>query len=534
MKPILIFTICLLPMLGTLRAENRQRSDRPNILIIFTDDHDFHEVNALRPFSDSALAGQKPGQQRPLLTPHLDRLVGQSRVFTQFHMASVVCTPSRYCLLTGQYGSRARSLVRQHPVSGPANVEFNTDIEAGQWHLARGLKEAGYTTAIVGKWHNTDERRTDVFVRPPIADYTGKEFGSQDPLLPENARRVRAAYDAALRHLREDIGWDFASSVYLSNANTLGLPRSLWQVENNMEWFTAGAVKFLESRKGAAKPFFLYFAPNIPHGGGRRFLDADPRATPEGLVDWHLGVQPSRADVLRRVTEAGGDTNSAWATWLDDGIGVVLQKLEDLGLAESTLVLFSSDQQSRGKWTCYEGARVWLTARWFGRIAPGTRDDTLLGSIDLVPTLLDLAAAKAPEPGHAVLDGRSFAPALTGGSVTGKPVLIEMGYGRAILSSGWKYIACRYPARIEAQAAKLGKQPDFLGRFREDKLVASTWPSYGQRDQLFDLKADPLEQTNLAADPAHAAKLAEMRTLLTEALAPLPHVFGEFKPTAGK
>jgi arylsulfatase A-like enzyme len=524
----LLCTLLFAP-LAALRA-----AAKPNIIVIFTDDHDFEEVNALSPFSDEMLAGKKTKARKPILTPHLDRLVGQSRVFTQFYMASAVCTPSRYCLLTGQYGSRSHSLIQQHPVTGPANVEFNTDIEAGQWHLARGLKQAGYTTGIVGKWHNTDERRTDVFVRPPIADYTGKEFGPQDPLLPENANRVRTAYYAALRHLRQDIGWDFASSIYLSNANTLGLPKPLWEVEHNMEWFTAGAVKFLESQKNAKKPFFLYFAPNIPHGGGKGFLKADPRATPEGLVDWHLGVQPSRADVQRRVTEAGGDPNSAWATWLDDGIGVMLKKLEDLGLAENTLVLFSSDQQSRGKWTCYQGARVWLTARWPGKIATGTEDKTLLSSVDLVPTLLDIAKAKAPATEEATVDGRSFAPALSGGKVGERPVLIEMGYGRAIISGGWKYIACRYPEKIETQAKKLGKQPDFLGRFKEDKLVASSWPSYGQRDQLFDLNADPQERNNLASDPTHATKLAEMRALLTKALAPLPHVFGEFKTVPKK
>lgn len=505
----------------------------PNILVIFTDDLDFEEVNALADFSDAALAAKQNSAR--VVTPNLDRLAGESLLFTQFRVASVVCTPSRYALLTGQLCSRSTSLRQKHPVSGPANVEFNTHILPGQWHIARGMREAGYTTGIVGKWHITELRGTPLHIEPPISDHTGKPNGPQDPTLPENARRVREAYDASVKHLRDDIGWDFVSSIYMANANALGLPKPLWTAENNMEWLTAGALRFLDQQKDSKKPFFLYFAPNIPHGGGRNFLTADPRATPEGLVDWHLGVQPSREDVLQRVKAADGDPKRAWATWLDDGIGVILKKLDDLGLAENTIVLFSSDQQSRGKWTCYEGARVPLTIRWPGKAKAGHRDDTPLSSIDVAPTLLDLAGGKLPAPETAIVDGRSFAPAITGEKVAERPVLIEMGYGRAILSGGWKYIAIRLPDEIEAKAQASGKRPDFLGRFGDkDKEDRKRWPSYGETDQLFDLKADPQEQNNLVADPAHAAKLAEMRALLTQALAPLPHVFGEFKTSPPK
>ena len=130
------------------------------------------------------------------------------------------------------------------------------------------------------------------------------------------------------------------------------------------------------------------------------------------------------------------------------------------------------------------------------------------------------------------MDGRSFAAALTGGSVTERPVLVEMGYGRAIISGGWKYIAVRFPEAVTAKAAKLGKRPTLIGDFNpEMQRNPSHWPSFGEADQLFDLRADPMEQKNLATDPAHAAKLAEMRALLKATLAPLPHVFGEFKTT---
>lgn len=507
---------------------------RPNVLVIFTDDHDFEEIAAVRRWGGASLAGLAP-KRSPPLTPHVDRLLGESTFFPQCHVGSVVCTPSRYCLLTGQHASRAASIAKRFPPHAPANVEFNTDIEPGQWHLGRGLAAAGYRTGYVGKWHNTDLKHSDLVVRPPICDYRGIESGPQDPTLPENARRVREAYDRAVSYMKDRIGFDYVSSLYMGNANQLGLPKPLWETEHNMEWFTAGAVRFLEQQQHSTQPFFLYVAPNIPHGGGKRFLDADPRATPEGLVDWHVGVQPSREDVLRRVLEAGGDANQAWTTWLDDGIGVILEKLTDLGLADDTIVVFSSDQQSDGKWTCYEGARVPLAIRWPAHVAAGCVDQALVSSVDIVPTILDLCDVALDAGDPPVLDGRSIVPLLQGEEMQERPVLIEMGYGRAVIANGHKYIAIRHPHEVKKKAADTGETPDFLGRFgarRDVEQMRNRWPAYGRPDQLYDLHNDPLEQHDLAGDPAHAETLAAMRAVLRKAIAPLPHAFGEFKEAA--
>jgi arylsulfatase A-like enzyme len=507
---------------------------RPNVLVIFTDDHDFDEIAAVRRWSDASLAGLSP-KGPPPLTPHVDRLIGESMLFPQCHVGSVVCTPSRYCLLTGQYASRAASIAKRFPPHAAANVEFNTDIEPGQWHLGRGLAAAGYRTGFVGKWHNTDLNRSDLVVRPPICDYRGIENGPQDPALPENVRRVREAYDRTVSYMRDAIGFDYVSSLYMGNANQLGLPKPLWQTEHNMEWFTAGAVRFLEEQRDATQPFFLYVAPNIPHGGGKRFLEADPRATPEGLVDWHLGVQPSREDVLRRVQEAGGDANRAWTTWLDDGIGVILEKLAELGLDDDTIVVLASDQQSDGKWTCYEGARVPLAIRWPGHIAAGRVDHALVSSVDIAATILDLCGVDWGDGITPLIDGRSIAPLTRGETLPERPVLIEMGYGRAVIADGHKYIAIRHPPEVTKKADETGETPDFLGRFggkRDAEQMHRRWPAYGRSDQLYDLRNDPLEQRDLAGDPAHADTLAAMRAVLREALAPLPHAFGEFKEAA--
>ncbi|MBX7209528.1 MAG: sulfatase-like hydrolase/transferase [Verrucomicrobiaceae bacterium] len=501
---------------------------KPNVIFIMTDDLDWEEVTSLRAYSDFALAGKEAPKPKKVYTPNIDKLVSESLVLTQCHNASTVCTPGRYNFLTAQYASRAHSIAKLFPAPKTPSIEFNVDIEANQWHLGRGMSQAGYYTGIVGKWHNADKISHAYVVRPPISDFRGIERGPQDPTLPENVKKIRRAYDNAVKIMREEQGFDFVSSVYLGNAFELGLPKVLSNCEHNMDWFTAGVLKFMDAQKTSGKPFFLYYAPNVPHGGSKRFLENDPRATPEGMVDWHLGSQPSREDALKRAKQNGVQPDFAWATWLDDGIGVLMKKLEDMGLADNTLIVFTTDQLTRGKWTCYQGVRVPVAIHWPGKVKPGV-NKTLLSAMDVAPTILDLIGGNVPS--DVVVDGKSFATLINGGTVVERPQLIEMGYGRAIIANGWKYIASRLPDDIKAEAAKKHKTPSLLGKFTDDKeqVPLELFPSFGATDELFHLADDPMEQHNLANDPSHAAKLAEMREKLKAALKPLPHGFAEFK-----
>lgn len=497
----------------------------PNVIFIMTDDLDWEEVTALRPYSDYALAGKEPPKPKKVHTPNLDKLVGESLLLTQCHIASTVCTPARYCFLTGQYASRAHSIAKDFPPPAVPCIEFNVDVEANQWHLGRGMAAAGYHTGIVGKWHNADKITHGYVVRPPISDFKGIERGPQDPLHPDNVKKIRRAYDAAEKIMHEEQGFDFVSSVYLGNAFELGLPKVLSNCEHNMDWFTAGVSKFFETRKASEKPFFLYYAPNVPHGGSKRFLENDARATPEGMVDWHLGSQPAREDALKRAKANGVQPDYAWATWLDDGIGVLMKRLEESGQADNTLIVFTTDQLTRGKWTCYQGVRVPVFIHWPGKVKPGV-NHTVLSGMDLAPTILELIGGKPPEASEAILDGQSFAPMLSGAKIDERPLLVEMGYARAVIHQGWKYIATRLPV-----SSTPNKPVNLLNRPSGDKEQIPThlYPSFGAKDELFDLKNDPMEQTNLASDPAHSAKLAEMRELLKSVLKPLPHPFADFR-----
>lgn len=523
---------------------------RPNVVVIFADDLDFDEIGCFDPTAyptytgarmarDAMPAGPSWGvyPERPL-TPHMDSLKRDGAMLDRFYMVCTVCTPSRYALLTGQHAGRSANIARLFPASEPACVEFNASIGLGQWTMPRAFRQAGYVTGAAGKWHTADwEAGQPGKVRPPICDAAGVEHGSQDPTDPENAARIRQAYEEGVQFIRETCDFDYAHGMQMGNAHELGLPSPMWipekgGCETNVEWSAAAAARFIEENKD--RTFFLYFASGCPHGVfGDRFLEADPRATPEGMVDWHLesGCQPPRAGIRERLAAAGLGPEAAMPMWLDDGVGAVLRKLDEHGLRDNTIVVLTSDQQSRGKWTCYEGARVPAFVRWPRVIAPETVCDTPLASVDLLPTLLDACGIAAPGPDEALLDGRSFLPALQGRPMEERPVLIEMGYGRAVVSDGWKYIAVRPPAAV---ARELEGQDgySYVG-VRSNMLRDDEFPGFAEPDQLYNLREDLFEQRNLVGDRAYAEKLEEMKRKLADAVAKLPNAFGEFTAARG-
>jgi len=181
---------------------------RPNVVVIFADDLDFDEVGCFDPtayptYTGACMAGDAMPTgpswgvypERPL-TPHMDSLKRDGALLDRFYMVCTVCTPSRYALLTGQHAGRSANIARLFPASEPACVEFNASIGLGQWTMPHAFRQAGYVTGAAGKWHTADwEAGGPGKVRPPICDAAGVEHGSQDPTEPENAARIRQAYD---------------------------------------------------------------------------------------------------------------------------------------------------------------------------------------------------------------------------------------------------------------------------------------------------------------------------------------------------
>ncbi|MDF7825181.1 sulfatase-like hydrolase/transferase [Pontiellaceae bacterium B12227] len=538
-------------------------TDRPNIVVFFTDDLDFDEVPRslydLEKFPSHTGMKQQgfyaddfPKFDQPqndyfenpdMLMPHLEKLAQQGAVLDRFYITSPICTPSRYSMLTGRYASRSTGFRRKQPDGRPASIDWSANLDKKESNLPKALQQAGYTTGMVGKWHNghgagsyNSELRNMKLSDPSVND------------LVKEAQRIEC------ETMCKEQGFDFAASLQIGNVGALKAPKKL-RLEN-LHWVTQGALDFIDfAVEKKEKPFYLYVSLPLPH---RQYYDSqsrnpnasywferDPRATPGGYLDEVSDCMPSYEDVVRRCKEAGLPMVNAYGTHIDDSLGAILNKLEEQGLAENTLFVFTSDHQSRAKNTVSEAARVPFVVRWPGKVKPGTRQAGIGSNVDLVTTFLDIAGYDDAKS-DVGMDGQSMKQMLTGETDKGRDSLyLEVMYNRAVVTDQFKYIACRAPAEVEERIAK-----DAIAALEQQRRRRVSWdgrenvpgnaskgvimdgdreiPGYFDKDQLYDLKADPFEQNNLADDPAYAGKLTEMKTLLSSYLADLPHPFGEF------
>lgn len=533
------------------RRAHGAEARRPNVVLFYFDDLDFDEIgvydhNAFPSYTGARERGLFKDNMNPWLayldspvvhTPHIDSLARDGARFDRFYITSSICTPSRYALLTGRYAGHAPALSQLFPPGTEANLLQNTELLPEEWSLPKLLKRSGYATGMVGKWHNS----------PWDGPYAGRVKGiapDADPRDPEVARKIRAAYEKGAAYVRESHGFDYAGRLYLQNKEALGIPKAL-QV-HNLEWLVEGALEFIDGHH--EDPFFLYFASTAPHGwvGSGDFLNADPLATPAGMLEAPPKGMPPREDTARRAREAGAQARLIEATWLDDAVGSVLGRLEELDLTKNTLVFFISDHQNRGKRTCYEANHVPALLRWPGRARAGSKIGKLCANIDVLPTVLD--ACRVNPPADLKVDGRSLVPLLAGSGEAPwrDALLLEVAYAKAVVTEGWKYIALRCPEAVRAEMAaappntyawdgtatrcKQDTRWDKKGDVYTHYGAHKDFPAYFEADQLYHLDEDPYEQHNLAGDPAQADRLKKMQGLLKGLLAQSPHAFGEFTP----
>ncbi|MEM8782092.1 MAG: sulfatase-like hydrolase/transferase [Planctomycetota bacterium] len=486
----------------------------PNVLIIVADDAERRDL------------GSYGGR---LATPNLDRLAAEGARFTRAYPTSTVCTPSRYTLLTGRIPSRSATVAQRTPAGEPARITWNTFINPDDATLADAFSANGFATALVGKWHVGLGPQWHV---PPRSW----------PDDPDYARPMEENIELRARHIRELGGFDHARAVYPNNVKAM--PVSSRLMGHHQHWLTHETLRQFDDFALGDRPWLLYHATTIPHPPDiwDTLHDMDPRATLHGYRDEHLDVLPDFADLIRR-TEAYGPfenrsvrSETAGVLWLDDAVGAMLDDLEARGLLDRTIVVFVSDHGRRGKFVLNDGP-VPLLIRWPEKIEPGTVVDGVVSLADLLPSLIDLAGGTLPA--DYPTDGVSFVPLLTGEAEQVRAAAyMEVTYTRGVVTAGFKYIATRFPERIaetltpdnrrrinpEGAGESFG-DPDG-GRVRYNKH--RIFPGYFDDDQLYDLRADPGEQHNLAADPAHAAALAEMKSHLHRFSADLPHPFGEF------
>jgi arylsulfatase A len=445
MKPILS-ALLFLTTLGLSPAAEKQ----PNIVIIFIDDMGYGDIG---PFGATK---QK--------TPNLDRMASEGMKLTSFY-AAPVCSVSRAQLLTGCYGPR---------IDVPT-VYFPGDprgLNPKEVTIAEQLRELGYATMCIGKWHVGDQ---------PEFLPTNQGFDHYFGIPYSNDMQIESTEsgERVVPLLRDDKVAQLLTDEQQSRI---------------VERYTDEAVKFITESKD--KPFLLY----LPH------------------TAIHTPIFPGEKFRGKSNNGQVGD----WIEELDWSTGRVLETLRELKLAENTLVIFTSDNGPwlikgkdsgsagalrGGKGSTWEGGmRVPTIAWWPGKITPSTSVDTVAGTIDLLPTAVVLAGGTVPD--QPLIDGRDISPLLFGKTT-------EAAREAHYYFSGYTLEAVRQGAWKLAISA----QNETMGRPAKSDAITDALRLYNLDDEIG-------EQTNLAeANPEIVAKLTALADKMNAEI-------GGSKPTA--
>lgn len=348
----LLLVVLLLSTTSLATAQTRQ----PNVILIYTDDQGTIDVNCY---------GAKD-----LTTPHMDGLAERGVKFTQFYSAAPVCSPSRAAVITGRYPQRAQI---------PGNVssqQGHAGMPASQITMAEIFKAAGYSTAHIGKWH----------------------LGYEPATMPNNQ-----GFDYSFGHMGGCID-NYSHFFYWNGPNRHDLWRNGGEIWRDGDYFPQlmvdEASSFIEANQ--EKPFFMYFAMNIPH------------YPLQGTEKWRQHYKDLEAP--RRMY-------ATLISTMDEMIGKLISQIERLGLREETIIVFQSDhghsQEERtfggggsagiyrgAKFSLFEGGiRVPAIISWPGHLPEGESRDQLATAVDWLPTVAKLAGIKKIE--HRI-DGKNI------------------------------------------------------------------------------------------------------------------------------
>lgn len=505
MKPIQLIACIFFLGLISFSCKQQKKDTRPNIIIFFSDDMRDVDVSMY-------------GRKQP--TPNLQKLADAGAVFTNAYCSSGMCTPSRYTLMTGNFAGRcqAENFLESNPLNEPYTIAWNTHLSEKDKTIAEYLNEAGYYTGFVGKYHMGGNKKELGF--PELEN-------DVDPYSEEVNNKLKQYQKNLQEYIKSVGGFNYAGSVLWANYEQNPIPEHCF---HNFEWMTKGAIDFLENAGDA--PFFLYTATTALHGPPHhKTLDLDAHLTPGGWLENPTEFHPSREKVRSRLELEGFNVNhhNVGLAMLDDHVAAVLQKVEEMGETENTLVIFMADHGVEpGKASCYEiGLKVPMAVHWPAVVTPGTEISQNTQIVDLLPTALEAAGTKIPEN---TVDGISFLDALRGKEGKGRKYLyFENGYSRAVSDGTFKYMTLRYPERI-IQEMKNGKHeyaPNHLNfPMQSNAQVAIVYhPHYFDQDQLYNYVIDYWEQDNLIGDEAYSAKIKELQAQLKIQLKKFDHPY---------
>jgi arylsulfatase A len=463
MHPPRIFICVLLAgALGVVcKASPAADARKPNIVIILADDLGYGDLGCY-------------GQTK-IKTPNIDRLAAEGTRFTNFYCGCSVCAPSRCALMTGKHMGHAT--VRDNMQRGPG-LEGQHAMEAGTVTVAQLFKQAGYATAIVGKWG----------LGMPADHSSPLDFGF-DHHYGYLCQGMAHTYYPPYLWL-DDRQQPLAGNPAYSYGQKEVIQPSGQAYSHDL--LADEALNWVREHQGG--PFFLYLAFTVPHVSLQ---------VPDDSLAEYAGRWPETAMTTSRHYANHDTPRAAYAamiTRMDRDVGRLTALLKELDLDDETLVFFASDNGAvsalagtdpeffnsggglRGyKQELYEGGiRTPFIARWPGRIGAGATSDLIGAFWDVLPTLCEIAGTAAP----AEIDGVSITPTLLG-----RP-------GQVL----HEYLYWEYHSGGRSQAVRFG--PWKAVRNQVDQAPDAT-------PELYDLEHDPSEETNLAQrHPELAAKAA--------------------------
>jgi len=458
MKKHFSFFAALIMAAGAINALAADKL--PNIIIVFTDDQGYADVG-------------KFGAEG-FVTPNLDRMADQGAVFRDFHVAQPVCSASRAALLTGCYPNR----IGLHGALGPGTKIGLSDQETT---LAQVLKQRGYATGMLGKWHLGDAPQFmplnhgfDSFFGLPLS----VDYWPGHPDLITNMPATQAAIKREYPNLPIYDGW-----------KVLRPEMSIDDLNHLTTWYTERAVKFIQDNK--SHPFFLYVAHSMPH-------------VPLGVSDKFRGktARGLYGDVIEEI---------------DWSVGQILDAVKANGLDDNTLIIFTSDN---GPWLCYGnhggsakplregkgtnwegGTREPCIMRWPGHIPAGADTWDMLMSIDLLPTIAKLAGADLPKN---KIDGLDVWPIISRQPGATNPheaywFYYEVNSLEAVTTSDGKW-KLQLPHTYQTLAGRPGGTNGVSVPYAHRKIL---------KEELYDLVHDIGETTDVSAQHPDILKQLE-------------------------
>ena len=444
--PSLLIVLALAAMLlGCLTSSASEAPRKPNIVLLLADDLGWADLSC---FGGSAVR-----------TPNLDRLAETGTRFTQFYAASAVCTPTRASILTGRY---------------PLRFDIQGHFPDDESHLPQGvvtlpklLKQAGYSTAHAGKWHLGGLHLQH------IADRAGSIPGPREHGFDHYQCQIE---EQPLRGLmgRERTLFRKGGTCLICDEKRVE-PDDAFYGEHFTDINGDYAIDMIEQFHGEGKPFFINLWWLVPH------MPYEPAPEPHWSATKSDGISDDQHRFRSMVTH------------MDAKIGQIVETLEQLGIRDDTLLVFTSDNGGAyeadlgglkgGKTDLHEGGlRVPLILNWPGHIPSGRVTDAVGHTNDLLPTLCE--AGRVTVPLDAQVDGISLLPHV----IEGRP-LQELERGTLF----WQIAFYRHLQRHTPKPRPYATEAVRRGKW---KLLARN----GEPTELFDMEADPFERKNLMED----------------------------------